>query len=96
MLLFSFINIIDSHLSNNGAQFYGGIMYMSQTFSKISDSTFSHNIGSLHVLNSNLSFNGLTLFENCAEPPNKGAIGEVLIYISRRRCNHKLFIPHTL
>ena len=53
---------------------------MSQTFSKISDSTFSHNVGSLYVLNSNLSFNGLTLFENCAEPPNKGAIGEVLIY----------------
>ena len=37
----------------------------------ITDSTFHHNSGSLHLFNSNLTVSDYTTFENCGEPSNK-------------------------
>ena len=73
--------IVDhSRFSYNSAQLYGGIMCTFQGSSWILSSIFDHNSGSLYIFNSYLCFFGFTSFENCTEPPNKGPIGDILIY----------------
>ena len=57
--------------SNNTAFVYGGAMLSTDVSIFIANCTFEDNIGSLFSFNSNLTFAGLTRFENCVEYPNK-------------------------
>ena len=76
----SSLSVHHSHFSFNSAQFYGGIMCIFQSSSRIFSSIFDHNSGSLYIFYSDLYFYGFTSFINCTEPPNKGPIGDILIY----------------
>ena len=59
------LNIYRSHLCSNTVNTLGGgIIYMSHCSSKISNSTFHDNAGSIYAFNSNLTFSGSSTFGN--------------------------------
>ena len=64
------LNIDSSSFYTNKADIYGGIMFIIGCSTHITNSTFDHNLGSLYIFNSNLTFSGYTRFENCTEPLN--------------------------
>ena len=67
----SSLNIVGSSFYANRVNTTEGIMLTVDCSTHITDSTFNHNLGSLYVYNSNLTFSGYTSFENGAEPSNK-------------------------
>ena len=67
----SSLNIVGSSFYTNKVDITEGIMLTIDCSTHITDSTFNHNLGSLYVFNSNLTFSGYTSFENGAEPSNE-------------------------
>ena len=61
------VTIADSTFSNNKAN-YGGIMYITGTKVDMINGTFYQNTGSFYAFSSNITFKGVTRFENCTEP----------------------------
>ena len=64
------ITIANSTFSKNKSN-YGGIMYITGTTIDIINSKFYQNVGSFYVFSSNVTFRGVTKFENCTEPPSR-------------------------
>ena len=64
--------IADSTFSKNRAH-YGGIMYITGTTIDVINSTFYQNYGSFYVFSSNVTFRGITRFENCTESPKNSS-----------------------
>ena len=67
----SSFNIVDSVFYANKASRFGGIIFTTECSIRITNGSFGHNLGSLYVFNSNLTFNGYVIFENCHEPSDK-------------------------
>ena len=63
-------NVDNSTFTFNAAENLGGIMYTIECNVVFINSVFDHNLGSLYAFNSNLSFGGYTVLQNCAEPSN--------------------------
>ena len=60
------LNVVSSSFYNNKADDSGGTMFTRGCSTNINDSTFDHNLGSLHIFkNSNLTFSGYTRFRHC-------------------------------
>ena len=62
-----FCYVSDSIFRINAGYYYGGVMITSDTTLHISNSAFKHNMGSLYMLNSNLTFSGYTNITNGEE-----------------------------
>ena len=62
----SSFNIVGSNFFDNKANRTGGIMVTIECSVHITDGIFDHNLGSLYIFNSNLTFSGYIL--NCKEP----------------------------
>ena len=60
---------------SNFGRFYGGVMYSIECSTQVTSSVFRQNSGSLYIFGGNLTFDGHTNFDNCAEPSNKTAVG---------------------
>ena len=64
----SLFNVVGSNFFANKANSSGGIMVTTDCSVHITDGIFDHNLGSLYIFNSNLSFSGYISFKNCEEP----------------------------
>ena len=67
----SSIDIVNSSFYANKANSYGGTLYTIDCSIHVTDCSFDHNLGSLYIFNSNLTFSGYTKLENCMESLNK-------------------------
>ena len=61
------MNISRSTFSDNTAN-SGGLLDVSESSIHVRNSTFNHNMGSLHAFSCNITFSGYTKFERCLEP----------------------------
>ena len=69
------LNVDNSNFSLNAVsnpQLGGGVIFLRQCSTHVTNSTFNDNIGSLYTFNSNLTFSGHLTFENSMEPVNAG------------------------
>ena len=60
---------------SNFGRFYGGVMYSIECSTQVTSSVFRQNSGSLYIFGGNLTVDGHTNFDNCAEPSNKTVDG---------------------
>ena len=60
---------------SNFGRFYGGVMYSIECSTQVTSSVFRQNSGSLYIFGGNLTVDGRTNFDNCAEPSNKTVDG---------------------
>ena len=72
--------IENSYFSFNKAENAGKMIFALGCSLHIANSEFYHNLGSLYVFNSNLTFSDDTHFENCTEPSNKTATEDLHIF----------------
>ena len=63
------VNVENSYFSLNAVVYQGGgVIFIRQTSTHITNSSFDRNIGSLYTFNSNLTFSGHLEFKNSTEP----------------------------
>ena len=62
------ISVDESNFVSNIVLRGGGMIFIVNCSTDIANSTFDHNVGSLHIFSSNLSLSGKVVFENCLEP----------------------------
>ena len=67
------LSIENSNFSSNTiGSIGGGLIFISQCSTKIANTTFDDNVGSIYTFNSNLNFSGNLMFKNCTEPLTVG------------------------
>ena len=67
------LNIENSNFSLNAVSNQrGGVIFIRQCSTHVTNSRFNENIGSLYTFNSNLTFSGHLIFENSTEPVTAG------------------------